>query len=146
MNTISTLCNSVSALALVVSISLAGSAQAQQSSGNTGCYSGSSYDAARNSCGEGGAPSGAVGPSAVPGQAKVITGAGCYSGSGEQAASNACGEGGAPAGPVGPSAVAPSSNVITGSGCYSGTADQAASNACGEGGAPRGPVGPSATH
>jgi len=137
----------VPGLALATILGLAGQALAQQAtSGNTGCYSsGPGYDAARNACGEGGAPSGPVGPSAVQGQNNVINAPGCYSGAGGQAASNACGEGGAPAGPVGPSAVSAPTKVITAApGCYSGSDSQAANNACGEGGAPRGPVGPSA--
>lgn len=112
------------AVGLAAAIALAACAKAPQAAG-TGPYSNAAAGAAQNACGEGGAPSGPVGPSAMPPQANASS-AGSYSGAAAQAASNACGEGGAPSGAVGPSAMPPQPGASTQPGCYSGTEFQAA--------------------
>jgi hypothetical protein len=110
------------AFGLVAAIAFAACSQAQAQQA-TGTYSGAAAEAAKNACGEGGAPSGARGPSAMQPQVNA-TSSGPYSGAEAQAASNACGEGGA----LGPTQIGASATGSTG--CIRGKEAEAIWGAC----------------
>jgi len=113
------------AFGLIALFAVCAGAQSKPVIQGSGCYSGNSEQAASNACGEGGAPSGPVGPAAVAPQNKASGAPGSYDSKASNAASSnaGCGVGGAPF----PTANAPG-NASGAAGAYSGTSEQAARN------------------